>query len=101
MTNEKVIDIFNRYIACHNEVRCYTEIMCKDCEYNVTVEEMKEAIQMAISALEKQEAKKPDMIWDTTFGKIRPHCLVCGASNPTGANYCWNCGQRFISEEEL
>ena len=59
-----------------------------------------EPFDMAVEALEKQEAKKPDMIWDTTFGKIRPHCLVCGASNPTGANYCWNCGQRFISEEE-
>ena len=51
-------------------------------------------------ALDKQIPQKPEMIWDTTFGKIRPHCLVCGASNPTGANYCWNCGQRFISEEE-
>ena len=60
-----------------------------------------EAVEKAISALEKQIPQKPEMIWDTTFGKIRPHCLVCGASNPIGANYCWNCGQRFISEEEL
>ena len=59
-----------------------------------------QAIEMAISALEKQIPQKPEMIWDTTFGKTRPHCLVCGASNPTGANYCWNCGQRFIAEEE-
>ena len=59
-----------------------------------------EALDMAIFALDKQIPQKPEMIWDTTFGKIRPHCLVCGASNPTGANYCWNCGQRFISEEE-
>lgn len=58
------------------------------------------ALDMAIAALDKQISQKPEMIWDTTFGKIRPHCLVCGASNPTGANYCWNCGQRFIAEEE-
>jgi ribosomal protein L40E len=43
---------------------------------------------LAISALEKQIPQKPEMIWDTTFGKIRPYCLACGASNPAGANYC-------------
>ena len=55
---------------------------------------------IAISALEKQEAKRAEMGWDINFGKVRPHCPVCRESNPMEANYCWNCGQRIKTEEE-
>lgn len=85
---------FHSKQICHG---CMHPSMVGWCENHC---KLPEAFEMAISALKKQEAKKPDMIWDATFGKIRPHCPVCMASNPTGANYCWNCGQRFIAREE-
>lgn len=59
-----------------------------------------EALNLAISALEKREAKRAEMGWDINFGKVRPHCPVCRESNPMEANYCWNCGQRIKTEEE-
>ena len=99
MTNEKAIDIFNRYIACHNEVRCYTEIMCKDCEYNVTVKEVDKAMQLAISALKKQESKKPLKMKDC---KLRsPYsCPECYTEIPPGCEYCWRCGKKIDWSKE-
>ena len=59
-----------------------------------------EALNLAVSALEKREAKRAEMSWDINFGKVRPHCPVCGESNPMEANYCFTCGQRIKVEED-
>lgn len=66
-------------------------------DWLIELRTLREKVQLL---LEKQKAKKPEMIWDTTFGKIRPHCPVCRASNSIGSKYCWNCGQCFNTEEE-
>lgn len=51
-----------------------------------------EAIDMAISALEKQEGKKPSPFWPC-LGKERTYrqCPVCGSTSI--AEYCARCGQ--------
>lgn len=49
-----------------------------------------EAMRMAISALEKQKAKKPLPVSnDSTWSK----CPVCGGTNID--EYCGKCGQRI------
>ena len=63
------------------------------------VKAVEDALDMAISALEKQEAKPAEMSWDINFGKVRPHCPVCRESNPMEARYCFSCGQRIKTEE--
>lgn len=71
---------------------------CDDCNYNYmqgTVGEHKEALRMAIKALEKQIAKKP------RFYAHNYYCTECG--NLVGNNefewqrflYCDNCGQKL------
>ena len=58
MENREAIEIFIRYMTCPSEEeRCITEV-CKDCEHKVTPEELTEAMQMAVSALKKQEVDR-------------------------------------------
>lgn len=87
-------------IICIENKHCVEGQYCDACQYEIDDEDFVDVFNFIIPILEKQEAKKPDMIWDTTFGKVRPHCPVCRASNPIGSNYCWNCGQHFTAEED-
>lgn len=78
-------------VALKDEATEYEQLV----DWLIELRMLREKVQLL---LEKQKAKKPEMIWDTTFGKVRPHCPVCRASNSIGSNYCWNCGQRFKAE---
>lgn len=57
MEKKKAIEIFNRQINCYKTDReeCVSLASCSHCNHNVTPEELTEAMQMAISTLEKQE----------------------------------------------
>ena len=66
--------------------------------------ELKEAIYMAIDALEKQIPKKPDEHLEPIKkhmeeGKTAPFCPVCGEDLLDEANdcymYCPECGQKI------
>lgn len=100
--NIKAFNIIEHLIACYNndEDKCSTMEACNSCEHSATLEEITEALKVAISAVEKQEAKQAKMSWDINFGKVRPHCPVCGESNPMVAKYCFNCGQRIKEEKD-
>lgn len=68
---------------------------------SVDESDIKEAIQCAISALEKQIPKKP--ILDTIFPSgVRWYlCPVCKHNNiEKNDNYCHNCGQALDWSEE-
>lgn len=60
MENEKAIEIFNRQIDCYktDQEECIMIASCSHCKHNVTPEELTEAMQMAISALKKQEQER-------------------------------------------
>ena len=57
MEKEKAIEIFNKWMDCKDAYQADTSCdgNCFSCEYYASAEEEKEAMQMAISALEKQE----------------------------------------------
>lgn len=57
---------------------------------------LEEAAKMAIHALKKQIAKKPDFTEDKIFAL----CPCCGKDLIDKQKYCDGCGQRLDFEEE-
>ena len=57
MENEKAIEIFNKWMDCKDAYQAdhSCDGNCFSCEYYASAEEEKEAMLLAISALEKQE----------------------------------------------
>ena len=57
MEKKKAIEIFNKWMDCKDAYQADPSCdgNCFSCEYYASAEEEKEAMQMAISALEKQE----------------------------------------------
>ena len=57
MENREAIEIFNKWMDCKDAYQADPSCdgNCSSCEYYASAEEEKEAMQMAISALEKQE----------------------------------------------
>lgn len=64
MEKEKALDVIKRQIGCYknSEEQCFTLASCRGCKYNATIEEIIEAMQMAISALEFKE--RYDQFWE-------------------------------------
>ena len=60
MTNREAIGIFNKWVDCKDAYQADPSCdgNCSSCEYYASAEEEKEAMQMAITALEKQEVDK-------------------------------------------
>lgn len=61
--------------------------------------EFKDALMFAISALKKQESKKPLKMKDC---KLRsPYsCPECYTEIPPGCEYCWRCGKKIDWSKE-
>lgn len=83
MTNEEAIERINEHIAIHR----YNE------PHAIRVAE---ALQMAISALEKQIPKKT-IKPDSPF--YRYACPKCG-NYPLHGQFCDECGQRIVYDKE-
>lgn len=60
MENREAIEIFNKWMDCKDAYQADPSCdgNCFSCEYYASAEEEKEAMQMAISALKKQEADR-------------------------------------------
>ena len=78
---------------------------CDNCEYNYAqgnMGEQKEAVKMAIEALEKQIPKKAIEVTDEGFRFI--HVFRCPNCNEKfggrTAKYCYHCGQALDWSEE-
>lgn len=54
MTNERAIEVLNKHTACR-EAAC--NLNCDECKYNVTCEEVTEALEIAKLAIYRIEAK--------------------------------------------
>ena len=81
MTNREAIGIFNKWMDCKDAYQADPSCdgNCSSCEYYASAEQEKEAMQMAISALEKQIPKKPKHInknasFDGNWKKVCPAC---------------------------
>lgn len=64
---------------------------------------LNDAIKSAIAALEKQIPQKPNYEREQTspFGEDDiPYCPRCRSSLPEGVNYCEECGQKILWEDE-
>ena len=103
MENREAIEIFNKWMDCKDAYQADPSCdgNCLSCEYYASAEEEKEAMQTAISALEKQEADRwipvterlPEL--DTDVLITDQYGDVCKA------NYVDWCGiERFVSAEE-
>ena len=64
--------------------------------------DIKEAIQCAISALEKQIPKKPIIhgVRDRDINTISNTCPICNKHIEIRENYCKHCGQALDRSEE-
>ena len=87
MEKEKAIEVFNKWMDCKDAYQADPSCdgNCFSCEYYASAEEEKEAMQMAISALKKQEVDKC--------------CETCKYKNlPVSENPCDEC--YFASDYE-
>ncbi len=85
MTNREAIDILRVISPPRESKRIFDKFM--------------QALDMAISALEKQESKKPLKMKDC---KLRsPYsCPECYTEIPPGCEYCWRCGKKIDWSKE-
>ena len=98
MEKEKAIEIFNRQINCYKTDReeCVSLASCSHCNHNVTPEELTEAMQMAISALQKQETAKI-VVGKSRGGVTLWHeCSKCGEPVDAKDIFCRRCGRKLI-----
>ena len=56
MTNAQAIEVLNKHTACRNTAKC--EMNCESCNYNVTCEEVNQALEIAKLAIYKDEYRK-------------------------------------------
>lgn len=52
MTNIEAFSILQKELECRNEEESCVGILCKDCEHNVTYDDVTKAIKVAIEAVE-------------------------------------------------
>ena len=104
MTESEALNMIQAKLTCMElyDLSCIEkgcDRKCENCEYNYAQGnngEQKEALKVAIQALEKQIPKKPIRIGKDT-------CPKCGTYNETWVKrrntlpndivYCWHCGQ--------
>ena len=90
------------YEDCNNKI-CDN---CDLCYMQGTTGEHREAIDIAIQALEKQIPKKPMMAYDDKIDSNWVSCPIC--ANGIGwelrarkIKFCWDCGQRlYFGDDE-
>lgn len=106
MENKEAIEIFNRQINCYKTDReeCVLLTSCSLCKHNVTPEELTEAMQMAISALEKQEAIKsctpPSDDWEHYADRLHDIAYKCGYEEGKQDAGKWiSCSERLPEDE--
>ena len=71
---------------------------CANCDIVQNVEDLNNAYDIAIKALEKQIAKKP--IYDN-YHRAGYRCPNCNNTNPWGYEHCRYCGQKLDWSERI
>lgn len=96
MTDKEANEVLKRWKGCKEnrfDDFCKQKRTCIGCEYEFEDEEVKEAIDMAHEALEKQIPMKTILIHETDYDVRHYLCPVCDEWVSEGANYCYGCGQ--------
>ena len=88
MTNQEAIKILGQYDV--SNIHFYTT----DRE-EIPFTEWSDAIEMAISAIEKQVPKQPKYKEEKRPITVYPYCPVCGNVVVTGDMCCVQCGQKI------
>ena len=99
MTESEALNMIQAKLTCMElyDLSCIEEGCdreCENCEYNYAQGnngEQKEALKVAIQALEKQIPKKPK----TDDRYVMYICPCCNDFIKVSHNYCPNCGQRL------
>ena len=114
MTNQEAIEVmFNEWKCIDRNDGIHCDRKCESCDLVMDVEIIREAYNMAISALEKQIPKKAMKSIDAYNNNLyRLHCPTCGAlvangnsrvgfMNKVSNGYerCAACGQMIDWEE--
>lgn len=98
MEKKKAIEIFNKWIDCKDAYQAdpSCDENCLSCEYYTSAEEEKEAMQMAISALEKQEQTK-EAIPHRNYQYLSDYWCECGwhLGKKGDVKFCSDCGKRI------
>ena len=97
--------IFNKWMNCKDAYQADPQCdgKCLSCEYyTASDEDEKEAMQMAISALKKQEPMKPLQQEMDIDGRAITPCGFCGEELPRNIlyNFCPYCGQAIDRRKE-
>ena len=114
MTESEAVEKLKAYAKCQSlQVKgiyedCNNKICdnCDLCYMQGTTGEHREAIDIAIQALEKQIPKKPMMAYDDKIDSNWVSCPIC--ANGIGwelrarkIKFCWDCGQRlYFGDDE-
>ena len=98
MEKEKAIEIFNKWMDCKDAYQADTSCdgNCFSCEYYASAEEEKEAMLLAISALEKQEQTK-EAIPHRNYQYLSDYWCECGwhLGKKGDVKFCADCGKRI------
>ena len=107
MENREAIEIFNKWMGCKDAYQADPSCdgNCLSCEYYTSAEGEKEAMLLAIAALEKQIPKQRFEKDQDNEDVFTLRCPTCGAeigiynkrldrfSYMVKKNYCYICGQ--------
>ena len=109
MTEREALTIFRTIQKCRHQALHTNDCGdCERCQFYHTQEQLDEAVDLAISALEKQEKKPAKAKFNKRYNRFVYFCPVCG--EVTGHyDYCSDCGQAidydnpepYKEEEEL
>lgn len=98
MDKEKAIEIFNKWMDCKDAYQADPSCdgNCFSCEYYASAEEEKEAMLLAISALEKQEQTK-EVIPHRNYQYLLDYWCECGwhLGKKGDVKFCADCGRRI------
>ena len=111
MTENEALNMMQAKLTCMElyDLSCVEkgcDKKCENCEYNYAQGnngEQKEALKVAIQALEKQIQKKPKKIKAEGYRYTDTYrCPLCGGNfSGTGiADYCYHCGQKLDCSDE-
>lgn len=98
MENREAIEIFNKWMDCKDAYQADPSCdgNCYSCEYYASAEEEKEAMLLAISALEKQEQTK-EVIPHRNYQYLSDYWCECGwhLGKKGDVKFCADCGRRI------
>ena len=95
MENKEALETLKHQLACEKEEDCINDY-CEHCPNNVSDADFIEALTLAISALEKQEADR-EAIPHRNYQYLSDYWCECGwhLGKKGDVKFCSDCGKRI------